>query len=380
MDSVSSWQSPSQPSLVPQTIANCRSHLGRGRCLISFFYRQAHHRGASLALLLIVPCLFAALANASEVSPFGLEGYGVYSLVAKPSYLYVAARGIHRRDLTKPEDGWTTIGLAGQAIYTIAADPLSTPTLYAGGEGIYKTTNAGGTWQESDTGIEPGATINKIAAVAEGGATRLFALSTGKSKLYRSTDGAASWQPVFPSQLMLDFAVCPSQPNVLYNLRKSMTMEESACLKSENGGTSWTLVSQLLQEQSWNIAVDPQNSGIVYVTGFGLQKSLDGGRSFQTIGPNAILAKIAIHPSEPGTIFFAGSFFDHFRIFESRSGGNPWRLIDEDTNRPGILCIACDPDNPRVAYLGVDGGVWRVQTPENWPETPLQARQWQIYK
>src|SRR5204862_3823027 len=59
---------------------------------------------------------------------------------------------------------WTTHGPEGGYVQTLAIDPASPATLYAGtsGGGVFKSTNAGESWTASNTGL----TSHFVAALA----------------------------------------------------------------------------------------------------------------------------------------------------------------------------------------------------------------------
>ncbi len=62
---------------------------------------------------------------------------------------------------------WTAVnnGLTDTSVYSLALDPTSPSTLYAGvsGAGVYKTTDGGANWASSSTGLAGSNFINALA-------------------------------------------------------------------------------------------------------------------------------------------------------------------------------------------------------------------------
>ncbi len=117
--------------------------------------------------------------------------------------------------------------------------PLTGP-----GGGLYKSTDGGQTWQElRGHGLPAGQTGRIGLAVARGG-QRVYALIEAEQRgLYRSDDAGANWQLV------------SADPRI-------------------NNGRSWYFSS---------LTLDPRNPDVVYAPNVSLYRSLDGGRTFQTI-------------------------------------------------------------------------------------------------
>jgi photosystem II stability/assembly factor-like uncharacterized protein len=80
-----------------------------------------------------------------------------------------------------------------QKTITALVSDLSNPQiLYASsGDGVFKSENAGDTWQTVNTGLSE----TRVAAVAlhPTQPSRIYAL-TASGGVFRSTDGAATWQ------------------------------------------------------------------------------------------------------------------------------------------------------------------------------------------
>ena len=79
-----------------------------------------------------------------------------------------------------------------KTITALISDRSSPQTLYASsGDGVYKSMDAGDTWQAMTNGLSE----TRVAAVAlhPTQSSRVYALTTSGG-VFRSTDGAATWQ------------------------------------------------------------------------------------------------------------------------------------------------------------------------------------------
>jgi len=155
-------------------------------------------------------------------------------------------------------------GIPGNAPQThILIDPdspVDNRTLYvcAFGAGVYKSVDAGNRWQDASTGLGSNRSAWRITR-APGGTLYLVVVRNGRESavipgaLYRSTDGAASWQSLpLPEGVSgpNDLAVDPSTPNRLYlscwpkSDRSVYPARErnGGLYRSEDGGQSWELV------------------------------------------------------------------------------------------------------------------------------------------
>src|SRR5581483_12018239 len=234
-------------------------------------------------------------------------------------------------------------------IYVGSGEGLQRPDLSTG-DGIYKSTDAGKTWQH--LGLRDGQQIPMIA-VDPRDPNRLFVAVLGhpygpnaERGIFRSTDGGQTFE------------------KVLY--------------KDENSGGA-------------DVAIDPANSDIVYAvlwearqgpwenaawTGAnsGLFKSTDGGTTWKPLtaglpGPNEKLGRIGIDVAhgDPSRIYAVVGAAKGGGIYRSDDGGESWQLMNTDERlwgRDGDFNeIRSDPKNPDTVYVAnivtwksIDGG------------------------
>jgi hypothetical protein len=112
---------------------------------------------------------------------------------------------------------WTSIGPDGGGIISaLALDPLTPTTLYAGTDGIFKSTDGGATWQAASTGLTNNLDVLTLA-IDPATSTTLYA---GAAGVFKSIDGGATWHGAstgLPTTLaVLTLATAFTAPTTLY--------------------------------------------------------------------------------------------------------------------------------------------------------------------
>ncbi|GLH69193.1 hypothetical protein GETHPA_07260 [Geothrix rubra] len=224
---------------------------------------------------------------------------------------------------------WTHVGLAhSKAIPRVVVSPKDPATAYVavmgdlwtpGGErGLFKTTDGGKTWKAvlkapgaldtrvgcGDVAMDPANPDTLYAALyarqrTPWSFTYGAAASDGQDVggIYRSTDGGATWHkltkglPTLTGRIGLD--VSRSNPKVVMAVVQSdqggtagiddVLSKAGGVFRSEDGGESWTRMNALNPRPFYfsQIRIDPVNPQRVYVAGYMLHVSDDGGRTFR---------------------------------------------------------------------------------------------------
>lgn len=259
--------------------------------------------------------------------------------VASMGYLY---KGGGEKGIYKTTDGgetWTQV-LKGDNDTTgfidVIMDPKDSKVLYAAahdrlrrawhireegpGAAIYKSTDAGKSWQKLAGGLPSGANIGRIGlAVYPKDGRKLYAFidvggQGGGGQVWRSEDAGKTWKRVNDSNL--------------------------------GGGTYYC-----------RIFVDPNNSETMYVVNVQLGKSTDGGKTFRNVGPRAHVDwhSVWINPNDSNQVR-AGC--DGGLYFSYDGMDTTWHI----NNLPLAQFYAISADNA-VPYnvLGgtQDNGSWR---------------------
>lgn len=148
--------------------------------------------------------------------------------------------------------------------------------------------------------------------------------------------------------------------------------------KTKDYGHSWQNVSDgyFNTPSIGAVRVYQPNSEIVYVgtgsdgirsniiTGKGMYKSVNGGKSWTSIGleKTGHIGAVEIHPSDSNTVFVAaiGQAFQpnpERGIYRTKDGGKSWKKILFIADTIGVADLELAPDNPNIIYAAA----WRVE-------------------
>jgi photosystem II stability/assembly factor-like uncharacterized protein len=245
-------------------------------------------------------------------------------------------------------NAWTTNGPEGGGITTLAIDPQTPTTVYAGtwGAGVFKSTNGGANWSPANTGL-PSPAISALAVDPLTPAT-LYG-GTSDAGVFKSTDGGGSWSPIntgLTNLRILALAIDPHSPTTLY------AGTDGGVFKSSDGGSRWSAPTNHLYADT--LAIDPQAPATLYAGSF---KSTDGGSSWSATGLTSLdvsVYALAIEPQTPATLY-AGT---NGGVFKSTDGGANWRAANTGLTRPlgvSVWALAIDPQTPTTLYAGTTG-------------------------
>jgi photosystem II stability/assembly factor-like uncharacterized protein len=274
--------------------------------------------------------------------------------------------GIYRS--TDAGETWVFAGLPeSERIAKIVVDPRSSDTVYAcvpgklwsdsAERGLYKTTDAGKTWQQVLKGANLSTGCGSVAMDPANPDRLLASLwdfrrqgwtfrsggngpkAVSGSGLYRSTDAGRTWveetttaNKALPPKPYgrIALAYAPSDARTVYAFVEST---DSALLISHDGGDTWERGDKS-QWMVWrpfyfaNLIVDPKDAQRIYKTDGSLILSEDGGKSFSTIGGfngmHGDVHDVFVDPGNPQHVF-AG---DDGGLWISFDGANKWWKTD----------------------------------------------------
>ncbi len=202
--------------------------------------------------------------------------------------------------------------------------------------GVFKTTDGGRTWNrilfvDPNTGCS-GLNIdandpNTLFAGMWQVEMHTYAMFSGgpSSGIYISHDGGANWSHIEGHGLphsplgKIDIAPAPSNSKRVYALIQ--TADQGSIWRSDDGGQNWTSGSwqrELIGRAGYYIklAVNPKNPDEIFVANSSFWSSVDGGKTFRTLGWGGDTHDIWIDPTDPNRILMtndAGMFMttDH---------------------------------------------------------------------
>ncbi|MEO2159500.1 MAG: hypothetical protein ABGX14_00130, partial [bacterium] len=136
--------------------------------------------------------------------------------------------------------------------------------------------------------------------------------------------------------------------------------------KSESGGIKWEPIFDDQKAASiGDVTVDPTNPDVIWVgtgegnprnsqsAGFGVYKSIDGGKSwdFKGLGETRNIHRVLINPHNPDEVYVgaqgaAWGESEHRGVYKTSDGGDSWEKILYIDEKTGIGELVMDPRNP----------------------------------
>ena len=228
----------------------------------------------------------------------------------------------------------------------------------------------------------------------------LFAcLSGNRSPIYKSSNSGASWTRIgLVDNLLTDFAVHPSNPNIFYGVTPL------SVYKSTDQGKTFTelrLPESELVRLDGNISISPRKPETIYVAGSyrydnvnqrycpAVFRSKDGGLTWTihklVTDPDEMwYPRVAASPARAGLVFASCLYrkgkWAHTCVFKSTNGGATWTNVAGSLNR-SPYALLLHPSDPEKIYVATGVGVYRTSDggknwakqdePSSWPAENL---------
>ncbi len=290
-------------------------------------------------------------------------------------------------------------------------------TFYMGGTGggVWRTTNAGVSWENVSDGYF-GGSIGSIAVapsdpqviyVGEGSSAIRGNVSLGRG-MHRSVDGGRTWEDLGLGDAgqIGRVVVHPDDPDVVYVAALGdpfARSDERGVYRTDDGGESWeqvlfindsTGVVDLAMNPerprevfagAWSAERDPWDlrDGTTWNGGGGLYRTTDGGDSWQHLeeglpSGDALVGKVGVDvsPADPDRVFvnMHARRPDH-ALYRSDDGGDSWTKV---TTNPDVLdrpfyytYVRAHPTDPNTVYVP-DESLWVSHDGgRTWEEIPV---------
>ena len=292
-----------------------------------------------------------------------------------------------------------------QSIGAITLDPQDPKVVWVGtgetwtrnsvsiGDGIYRSTDGGDTWQ--NLGLGASERINKIVVDPKDGNTvyacvpgALWSDSADRG-LYKTTDGGKSWSLVLKgpnlstgcSGLSMDPRNSERLFAGLWDFRRKgwtfrsggegpKALSGSGLFLTEDGGKNWTRLDEKsakgLPPAPWgrlDVVIAPSAPDTVYavIEGVksGLYRSADGGTTWEARDASQRMvwrpfyfSKLIVDPTNAERVFKP-----NYRLIASEDGGRSFAVISKGTHGDHHD-VWINPTNPKHVITGDDGGLW----------------------
>ena len=263
--------------------------------------------------------------------------------------------------------------------------------------GVFRTTDGGETWEQTlfideNTGVFEIAMNPANPRILFAGAWPLAIRTWGRESggpnggIWRSTDAGATWEKLEgrglpePPLGKIGLAIAPSDPDRIYALIETGAPNRGVLWRSDDGGDRWTLIShdRLLNERphyASRIMVNPADENEVYFAANSHSISYDGGETTERTGWSGDTHDMWADPLLPDRMMIS----DDGGAIITMNRGETWRRITLPVAQ--MYHVNVDNQIPYYVYGGKqDGpgykgpstprptGGWGAP-PENWEVT-----------
>jgi photosystem II stability/assembly factor-like uncharacterized protein len=224
---------------------------------------------------------------------------------------------------------WTLLQDAPISSTALSLDTENTDIIYIADRSsptVWKSADAGSTWEKIADFTSGGALlVMRVLADGETVYASTFNPCLQGGKLYKSTDAGSTWTDITGTLPVgiLDVAVDPINHDVIY-----LTTNINGAYKSTDGGTTWTKMENFPDVGAYDIEVDPADPTILYTSARG--GSMPGWFTEIAGMPDGII------------------FTDDAGVYRSTDSGSTWSKIL--TTSASCRAIRQHPDYPNVLF------------------------------
>lgn len=289
-----------------------------------------------------------------------------------PLAFMVLLTGCYNKSFNAP--AWQLAnGTAGQSISAISIYGGDPDTVYAYGNGLLVSSDAGRRWRDSTGGSPSKIHIRLPLQVDPFNSKRLYASIADWRRMTvfpvyvtgQSTDGGTNWKFLYVKGILADAASAirfdPVNPKSVFIAEYSGDI-----LHSVDQGQTWDTIlppSGISEPELYTLAVDPSNDHIFFA-GYndGIYKSTDQGKTWQKLNLGFTIdsqSLLAIDPQSPETVYAAidSSSNANYQggVYKSTDGGRHWQEMDTglSAHNRQIRSMTINPKNPDLLFLGL---------------------------
>ena len=284
----------------------------------------------------------------------------------------------------------------GGRVTTVTGVPSQPQTFYMGstGGGIWKTTDAGHTWNNISDGFLPVGSMGAVE-VSRFNPDVIYA-GTGSSKIrsnvsigrgvFKSTDAGKTWTFAGLRDVgqISTIRIDPANPDLVYVAALGnpfIDNPERGVYRSADGGKTWKNVLHISDSAgAADLELQPGSPKTLFATMWhgqrkpwtiisgaaegGIYKSTDGGDTWNKLAgglPNQIFgrANVAISERAPNRIYALIEAKPGSGLYRSDDAGTTWVLVNGAGNlitRPFYYdTLGVDPQRPDIVWVGNEG-------------------------
>ncbi len=291
---------------------------------------------------------------------------------------------------------WRNIGPSRGGRSVAAAGVVDDPLVYymgTTGGGVWKTTDAGGTWKNISDGFFKTGSVGAVA-ICESDPNVVFVgmgehavrgvMTSYGDGVYKSTDAGNTWKKMGLdlTRHIANICIQPNNPDIVYVAAQGALYgpsEERGVYKSIDGGITWKKTLYVDEHTGCSdLSMDMTNPRILYAAmwdhqrtpweiksggkGSGMYKSTDAGETWKKIEKGLPKEKgkmaVGVSRSNPDKLYAVvegNSEKEEGGLFASNDGGKNWNRVSKDhrlVQRAWYYIKLCvDPQNENVVYV-----------------------------
>ena len=277
------------------------------------------------------------------------------------------------------------------------------------GGGLWKTEDAGISWQNISDGFFNTSSVgavavsesdNNIVLVGMGESPVRGVMTSSGDGVYKSVDGGDTWTHLGleNTKHISQVRIHPSDPDIIYVSAQGSPYagtEDRGIYRTYDGGKNWEKVLYVdANSGAVDLAMDYNNPRILYASfwdhqrlpwyvrsggeGSGIWKSTDGGDTWKKLDqglPKSVMGKIGVTVSRANPkLVYAIIESEEGGLYRSDDAGESWRLVNDDRVLRArswyYMHIYADPSDENVVYVlnapmmkSIDGGKTFVNIP-----------------
>lgn len=257
--------------------------------------------------------------------------------------------------------------------------------------GVYKSNDGGKTWNNilfvnnktgcADFAMDPSNPSVLYASMWEFRRTAWSFDSGGEySALYKSTDAGKTWNKIhngFPKGKLgrLAIAVAPSNPKILYTVIEAEEDARKGLYRSDDAGENWKQLNNdfgitVRPFYFSRIVVDPRDPDVVIKGGLNGSISRDGGKTFKNLGVMHSDIHDIVFDIKDSDRIYAGT---DGGVYRSWNGGTTMEIV-ENLPLSQFYQVSVDNEVPYNVYGGLqDNGSWYGPSAS---DGGIEARDW----
>ncbi|MFY0629956.1 MAG: T9SS type A sorting domain-containing protein [Flavobacteriaceae bacterium] len=147
------------------------------------------------------------------------------------------------------------------------------------GGGIWKTTNGGTNWQPL---TDNHGNMYAYSLAVDPNNTSTYYWGSSGGRIYKSTNSGTIWNAItnVGGGNVLKILIHPTNSNVLFATVQNTGGGNGGLYKSTDAGVNWTRV---ITQSMYDVEFDPNDSSIIFASGFSFYRSTDTGDNFTQI-------------------------------------------------------------------------------------------------